>query len=279
MADQEDQGLSQADIDAAMAANATEPASNTPDENQGLSQTDIDAAMAGADNATEATGDTPDENSELSQADIGAALAGNAIPPSQGTNQPDESSPGSDPSQGLTQEDIDAALAGVDAGPGTTDPAPPDAAETSDERLDSTGKPFDEIAAAMAAEIEEAAANQSATANASATEALGAVPLDIPVLDDGGSSSASRDLSKDIEMLHDVALDVKIELGRTEKTVEEVLQLSQGSVVELDRLAGDPVDILVNDRLVARGEVLVLNDNLCVRVSEILTRQKDARYG
>ena len=105
-------------------------------EDQGLSQADIDAAMAA--NATVAAGDTPDENSELSQADIDAALAGNSASPSQGTNQPDESSPGTDPSQGLTQEDIDAALAGVDAGPGTTDSAPPDAAETSDERLDST---------------------------------------------------------------------------------------------------------------------------------------------
>jgi len=52
--------------------------------------------------------------------------------------------------------------------------------------------------------------------------------------------------------------------------VEDVLKLSGGSVVELDKLAGDPVDVLVNGRLVARGEVLVLNDNFCIRVSEIV---------
>jgi flagellar motor switch protein FliN/FliY len=52
--------------------------------------------------------------------------------------------------------------------------------------------------------------------------------------------------------------------------VEEVRQLSEGSVVELDKLAGDPVDVFVNDKLVARGEVLVLNDNFCVRVNEIV---------
>src|ERR1700722_20450557 len=73
-----------------------------------------------------------------------------------------------------------------------------------------------------------------------------------------------------IDLLRDVELNVKIELGRSRMLVEEVLQLTEGSVVELDKLAGDPVDVFVNDRLVARGEVLVLNDNFCVRVNEIV---------
>ena len=71
--------------------------------------------------------------------------------------------------------------------------------------------------------------------------------------------------------LQDVELDLRIELGRTELLIQEVLDLKEGSVVPLDKLAGDPVDILVNGRLIARGEVLVLNDNFCVRVAEILT--------
>jgi flagellar motor switch protein FliN len=73
-----------------------------------------------------------------------------------------------------------------------------------------------------------------------------------------------------IELLKDVELDVKIELGRVEMSVDSILRLSEGSVVELDKLAGDPVDVMVNDQLVARGEVLVVNDNFCVRVNEIL---------
>ena len=73
------------------------------------------------------------------------------------------------------------------------------------------------------------------------------------------------------DLLHNVNLRVKIELGRTQMLVEDVLRLGEGSVVELDKVAGDPVDIYVNDRLIARGEVLVLNDNFCVRVSEILS--------
>ena len=73
-----------------------------------------------------------------------------------------------------------------------------------------------------------------------------------------------------IEILSDVDLNVKVELGRTQLTVDEILRLTNGYVVELDKLAGDPVDILVNEQLIARGEVLVVNDNFCVRINEII---------
>ena len=71
-------------------------------------------------------------------------------------------------------------------------------------------------------------------------------------------------------MLSDVQLQVKIELGRTRMYIEDVLRLKENSVVELDKAAGDPVDIFVNDRHIARGEVLVLDENFCVRISEII---------
>jgi len=93
-----------------------------------------------------------------------------------------------------------------------------------------------------------------------------------PELTPGGSGARVAG----IELLSDVNLNVKIELGRTRLLVEDVLRLGEGAVVELDKLAGDPVDIYVNDRHVARGEVLVLNDNFCVRVSEILDGLVDA---
>jgi len=73
-----------------------------------------------------------------------------------------------------------------------------------------------------------------------------------------------------MDLLRDVTLDLKIELGRTRMHLDEILQLRKGSVVTLDKLAGDPVDIYVNGRLVARGEVLVLNDNFCVRIAELV---------
>jgi len=87
----------------------------------------------------------------------------------------------------------------------------------------------------------------------------------------GGAGDASG-----IDMLGDVELNVTVELGRTEMLVEDVLKLGDGSVVELDKLAGDPVDVFVNGRLVARGEVLVLNDNFCIRVSEIVAGVDEA---
>ena len=105
-----------------------------------------------------------------------------------------------------------------------------------------------------------------ASAGASAVAAPDAADFKLPsfqqAIQDAQASS--------IDLLRDVDLNVKIELGRTRMLVEDVLRLSEGSVVELDKLAGDPVDVLVNDRLVARGEVLVLNDNFCVRVNEIV---------
>ena len=100
---------------------------------------------------------------------------------------------------------------------------------------------------------------------------IGAAALDLPsfqqVVADAQVSS--------IDLLRDVELNVKIELGRSRMLVEDILKLGDGSVVELDKLAGDPVDVFVNDRLVARGEVLVLNDNFCVRVNEIVSGTKD----
>jgi flagellar motor switch protein FliN len=99
-----------------------------------------------------------------------------------------------------------------------------------------------------------------------AVQAAAAHPMPLP----GLSATGAERRDHDIELLSDVELNVKIELGRATMLIEDVLKLGEGSVVELDKLAGDPVDVLVNDRLVARGEVLVLNDNFCVRISEIV---------
>ena len=73
-----------------------------------------------------------------------------------------------------------------------------------------------------------------------------------------------------LDQISEVELDVKIELGRANMYLEDVLKLRKGSVVALDKMAGDAVDIYVNGRLLARGEVLVMNENFCVRVAELL---------
>lgn len=130
----------------------------------------------------------------------------------------------------------------------------------------------------------EPAAEAAASGPATSTQAAapetgsgagedGAKPVELPAFTGGTGNGAPAS----IDLLCDVALQVKIELGRTRMLVEDVLRLADGAVVELDKLAGDPVDIYVNERHVARGEVLVLNDNFCVRINEILDSSVDPK--
>ena len=77
--------------------------------------------------------------------------------------------------------------------------------------------------------------------------------------------------SLNIDLLRDVELTVKIELGRTKLRLDEVLRLGSGAIVELDRLAGDPVDVYVNDRLIARGDVVVVDEKFAVRLTEVVS--------
>ena len=79
-----------------------------------------------------------------------------------------------------------------------------------------------------------------------------------------------------IDLLMDVSLEVTIELGRTVMSVKEILSLGVGSVIELDRMSGDPVDILVNGKLIAKGEVVVIEDNLGVRITSIVSPSERA---
>lgn len=74
------------------------------------------------------------------------------------------------------------------------------------------------------------------------------------------------------ELLLDVPLEVMVQLGRTRMTIHELLSLGPGSVVELDKVAGEPLDIIINDRLVARGEAVVVNDKFGVRITDIVSR-------
>ena len=74
-----------------------------------------------------------------------------------------------------------------------------------------------------------------------------------------------------LDMLLDIPLQVTVELGRTKRMVKEILEVSQGSIIELDKLAGEPVDILINNKLIAVGEVVVIDENFGVRVTDILS--------
>ncbi len=86
---------------------------------------------------------------------------------------------------------------------------------------------------------------------------------------------APKTEQKAVEMLMDVSLQVMVELGRTRMTLRQILDLQKGSVVELNRVAGDVVDIYVNDKMVARGEVVVVDDKFGVRITELISRKAD----
>ncbi len=91
-----------------------------------------------------------------------------------------------------------------------------------------------------------------------------------------GSTLQDKDASleeriKKLDMILDIPLKVSVELGRTKMLVNDLLQLGQGSVIELSKLAGEPLEVLVNEKLVARGEVVVVNEKFGIRLTDIIS--------
>lgn len=87
------------------------------------------------------------------------------------------------------------------------------------------------------------------------------------------NSNLASGQPQNIDLIMDVPLQVSVELGRTKKSIKEILDFAPGSVVELDKLAGDPVDILVNGKMVAKGEVVVIDENFAIRITDILNKK------
>jgi len=98
-----------------------------------------------------------------------------------------------------------------------------------------------------------------------------AVPATAAIFPELSSSNTGDTLSKDIDFILDIPVLMTVELGRTKIAIKNLLQLAQGSVVELDGLAGEPMDVLVNGCLIAQGEVVVVNDKFGVRLTDIIT--------
>ncbi len=89
-----------------------------------------------------------------------------------------------------------------------------------------------------------------------------------------GAAGAQRD---DIDLVLDIPVQLTVELGRTRIPIKHILQLAQGSVIELDALAGEPMDVLVNGFLIAQGEVVVVNDRFGIRLTDIVTPSERMR--
>ena len=138
--------------------------------------------------------------------------------------------------------------------------------EDQDHIDDDWGAAIAEQAAAEAAALERQQ-QQQATAPAAAAA----------VFKDFSNKGAKSDTPNDIDFILDIPVQLTVELGRTKIAIKNLLQLAQGSVVELDGLAGEPMDVLVNGCLIAQGEVVVVNDKFGIRLTDIITPSERIR--
>ncbi|NHC07236.1 flagellar motor switch protein FliN/FliY [Azonexus fungiphilus] len=92
-----------------------------------------------------------------------------------------------------------------------------------------------------------------------------------------GGPAAAGGVMNELDMILDIPVQITVELGRTKITIKNLLQLAHGSVVELDAMAGEPMDVLVNGTLIAQGEVVVVNDKFGIRLTDIITPSERMR--
>ncbi|CAG9179767.1 flagellar motor switch protein FliN [Cupriavidus respiraculi] len=139
-----------------------------------------------------------------------------------------------------------------------------------DGKEDKPADPMDDWASALAEQTSTEAATAAPAAAPAATPAASTVfqPL---------AREATSGFHNDIEMILDIPVQLTVELGRTKVPIKTLLQLAQGSVVELDGLAGEPMDVLVNGYLIAQGEVVVVNDKFGIRLTDIITPSERIR--
>lgn len=141
--------------------------------------------------------------------------------------------------------------------------AKPDAAEDLNQQAATATAEADPWAEALA---EQAAAAPAAEAKPAAAPRNAGADVFQPL-----SANADGVNARDLEMIMDIPVKLSVELGRTRLTIKQLLELAQGSVVELDGLPGEPMDILINGYLIAQGEVVVVEDKFGIRITEIIT--------
>lgn len=105
------------------------------------------------------------------------------------------------------------------------------------------------------------------------TQAPRAAPIFAPLAAQAGGATGTND----IDLILDIPVQLTVELGRTKIPIRQILQLAQGSVVELDGLSGEPMDVLVNGCLIAQGEVVAVNDKFGIRLTDIITQSERIR--
>ncbi|WP_104201970.1 flagellar motor switch protein FliN [Billgrantia saliphila] len=175
------------------------------------------------------------------------------------------------PDQNVSDDDWAAAMSEQSSDESAADDDPWAEAMAEQEAAEATtgGSSDDDPWAEALAEQEavEAAADETPPPSAPSPAPQSAGDRIFRPLDKGKEGGVARDL----EMIMDIPVKLTVELGRTKLTIKQLLELAQGSVVELDGLAGEPMDILINGYLIAQGEVVVVDDKYGIRITEIIT--------
>jgi len=120
-----------------------------------------------------------------------------------------------------------------------------------------------------------AAAMAEQTVSDAPAEPINAQPANI--FPSFGGNSGNAGMMNELDMILDIPVQITVELGRTKITIKNLLQLAHGSVVELDAMAGEPMDVMVNGTLIAQGEVVVVNDKFGIRLTDIITPSERMR--
>ena len=223
----------------------------------------------------------------MSQEEIEAMLAGmggGAEPAPAPAPEPAPSSGGK-----MSQEEIEAMLAGMGGGAepapapqpavqAAPQPAPqpapaPQAAQPAAAAPPATAADIGAMMAAMMSAMTTAMANNAAAAQAPAAQAPEPKVINTrpaPLREMNPADVLGTEQAQNLDLIMEVPLQVTVEIGRTQRKVQDILEFSKGSLVVLDKLAGDQVDLFVNGKCVAKGDVVVIDDNFGVRITEIV---------
>ncbi len=157
----------------------------------------------------------------------------------------------------------------------------------SEESTDTGVTEMDDWAAAMAEQEASEPATEDGSAETSSETESADPPAEVanensaetqaPVFEQFSNDGVLTGARNDIDMIMDIPVQLTVELGRTKLPIKNLLQLAQGSVVELDGMAGEPMDVLVNGCLLAQGEVVVVNDKFGIRLTDIITPSERIR--
>ena len=208
-----------------------------------LSQEEIERLMSGG--APSAPPPASSGSGKLSQEEIERLMSGGA---------PSAPPPASSGSGKLSQEEIEQLMSGM--APSAAQAAPP----RQPEPQQSSERPYEAAGQYMPAP----------PAYAGEPRVINTKPVQLPPLD--VADKIGQEQAQNLELIMSVPLEVSVEIGRTRRKVEDILTFSKGSLVVLDKLAGDQVDLFVNGLCVARGDVVVIDDNFGIRITEVLKR-------